>query len=115
MRVLVCGGRDYNDVQHVYRELDGLHAMARHDCMIVIQGGATGADKLARQWCMDRTVEYLNFPADWEKYGRAAGPIRNEKMILVGAPDMVLAFPGGRGTADMVSKADAAGVPVRRC
>lgn len=63
---------------------------------------------------MDRRVAYLNYPADWEKHGRAAGPIRNEKMLIVGTPDMVLAFPGGRGTADMIRKAEAAGLPVRR-
>ena len=57
------------------------------------------------------------FPADWIRHGRAAGPIRNEQMLREGCPDLVVAFhddPGlGRGTADMVRRALAAGVPVR--
>jgi len=51
--------------------------------------------------------------ADWETHGRAAGPIRNEKM-LTWKPDLVVAFPGGVGTADLVRRAEAAGVPVQR-
>lgn len=113
MRVLVCGGRDYRDVQRVYAELDALHAAARHDCMVVIQGGAKGADQLARQWAVDRGVAFQNYPADWVKHGRAAGPIRNERMLLAGRPELVLAFPGGRGTADMVNRAKAAGVTLK--
>jgi hypothetical protein len=52
------------------------------------------------------------FPADWEKYGKAAGPIRNQQILVEGKPDLVVAFQGGRGTANMVSRAQQAGVPV---
>lgn len=52
------------------------------------------------------------FPADWAAYDRAAGPIRNARMIAEGKPDIVLAFPGGRGTANMVAQARKAGVRV---
>lgn len=57
---------------------------------------------------INRTV----FKADWSKDGRKAGPVRNSVMLSVGKPDLVIAFPGGRGTADMVRKAKAKGVPV---
>ncbi len=80
---------------------------------VVIQGGCpTGADALARAWATDRNVECWTVDADWEKYGSAAGPIRNAQMLEETSPDLVLAFPGGRGTADMVKRAKAAGVQV---
>lgn len=114
MRVLVCGGRDFTDYMAVQKALDPIYLSDKIDCFAVIQGGATGADKLARDWCVNRNVRYYNFPADWKQYGRAAGPLRNAQMIAEGRPDLVLAFPGGRGTADMIAKARAAGVPVQQ-
>lgn len=113
MRVLVCGGRDYSDASVLWGELDTLRQQAPHDCMVVIQGGAHGADQMAREWCESRKVEYENYAADWKANGKAAGPIRNQRMIDEGKPDLVVAFPGGKGTADMVRRTTAAGVPVR--
>ena len=114
MRVLVCGGRDYIDASALWGALDKLRHEAAHDGMTVIQGGARGADQLAREWCVARLVPYLNFPADWIKYGKAAGPIRNQQMIDKGEPTLVLAFPGGPGTADMLFRAENACIPVKR-
>lgn len=111
MRVLVCGGRDYGDRAAVARELDDYLHRVSH--LVIIQGGASGADQLARDWCVQRFVSYQHFPADWRRHGKAAGPIRNAQMLADGRPDVVLAFPGGRGTADMIRQARAAGVPVR--
>jgi hypothetical protein len=79
----------------------------------IIHGGAAGAD-----WCAGAVAELRDIPqsvfkADWKAHGRAAGPIRNQQMLDQGKPDLVLAFPGGRGTADMVRRAKAAGVEVR--
>lgn len=113
MRVLVCGGRTYDDYGAVSRALDAIYATAPHDTMMVIQGGASGADKLARDWCMERFVSYANYGADWKRHGPSAGPRRNQRMLSDGKPDVVLAFPGGRGTADMVDRASKAGVTVR--
>jgi hypothetical protein len=81
---------------------------------VIIHGGATGADTLAQAYANDRVIPTLVFKADWDKYGRAAGPKRNAAMLKQGKPDLVIAFPGGKGTADMVRRAEAAGVPVRR-
>ena len=114
MRVLVCGGRDYADKGYVYQALDRVWREAPMDTMIVIQGGAKGADALAREWCMERSVEYINVPANWDAHGRAAGPLRNEKMLRKYVPELVLAFPGGRGTEDMIKRAEKAGVPLQR-
>lgn len=112
-RVLVCGGRDFADSSQIWGELDTLLRRARHDCMVVIQGGARGADQIAREWCASRFVKYENYPAKWGEHGKAAGPIRNQRMLDAGRPELVLAFNGGRGTADMVRRAQAAGFPVR--
>lgn len=113
MRVLVCGGRDYCESSTVWGELDAIRRSVPLDALTVIQGGARGADQIAREWCRSRDVPFDNFAADWNAHGKAAGPIRNQRMIDDGRPDLVLAFPGGRGTADMVRRARAAGVRVR--
>lgn len=117
MRVLVCGGRDYADKAKVFDELERLNAFNMTLC--VISGGATGADSLAEEWARSNIkkrngVSFNGFKADWNKHGKAAGPIRNQAMIDKGRPDLVLAFPGGRGTADMIQRAEAAGIPVQR-
>lgn len=110
MRVLVCGGRDYSDVSRVSAVLDKLHHEAGID--VVIEGGARGADRWAYQWADLNNVETNTFEADWENHGSFAGPMRNKRMLEEGKPDLVIAFPGGRGTADMVRKALKAGVQV---
>ena len=110
MRVLVCGGRDFADQACVYRVLDHLHA--RQPFAVLIEGGATGADALARQWAVDRGVPNQTFRAEWDKHGPAAGPLRNARMLAEGAPDLVVAFTGSNGTANMVRQARAAGVRV---
>lgn len=109
IRILVCGGRDFNDEITVFGALDG-HVIP--SCDTIIQGGAPGADRLAREWCHQKRCRYENYPANWKAHGRAAGPIRNQQMIDEGRPDKVVAFPGGLGTADMVRRARAAGIPV---
>lgn len=110
MRVLVCGGRNYNDADKVAAVLNKLHAEARID--VIIEGGARGADRLARQWAISRHVRLETFEADWENQGSFAGPARNHRMLLEGNPDVVIAFAGGKGTADMTKKAFKAGILV---
>jgi len=67
---------------------------------------------MANAWAVDHNLAIRSFPADWEKDGLAAGPMRNQRMLDEGKPDLVIAFPGGRGTADMVQRAKAAHVRV---
>ncbi|UJW87931.1 DUF2493 domain-containing protein [Devosia sp. SL43] len=109
-RVLVCGGRDYNDAARVFAVLDKMHDHAGIDA--IIEGGARGADACGKEWAYRRQVEVETFEADWENQGSFAGPARNKRMLDEGKPDLVIAFPGGRGTADMVRKARKAGVEV---
>jgi hypothetical protein len=110
MRVLVCGGRNYSDSDRAFAVLDKLHGEAGIDH--VIEGGAQGADRWAREWATCLHVPLTTFEADWENQGSFAGPARNTRMLNEGRPDLVIAFPGGRGTADMVRKARKAGVEV---
>lgn len=109
-RVLVCGGRDYRNKEAVYRELDALRGIMS----ALICGGAPGADTIAWDWGWSRNFHCERFFADWKANGRAAGPIRNQRMIDEGKPTLVLAFSGGRGTADMIRRAEDAGIEVRR-
>lgn len=110
MRVLVCGGRDFSDRAFIERALASL---AKVECIdAVIEGNASGVDRIAGFWARQRDIPNLKFTAEWDRLGRAAGPIRNQRMIEEGRPDLVIAFPGGRGTADMVRRAKAAGIKV---
>lgn len=110
MRVIVCGGRDFNNVAYIWSKLDQLHAERR--ITAIMHGGAKGADSIAAEWAMTKPaiVRYVCLP-NWEKYGKAAGPKRNARM-LEWEPDLVVAFPGGRGTDNMVTQAKKAGVEV---
>lgn len=108
--VLITGGRDYRKVTHVWLVLDQLNHYK--PITRVVQGGATGADGAARGWATSRGVECTTVDADWNAHGRAAGPIRNQRMLDEHEPDVVVAFPGGRGTKDMVTRAKACGFRV---
>ena len=103
-RVLVCGGRDYSDKKRVFKELDALADV--HDDLVIIEGGARGADAFAKYWAIDHPpVVLIHVPADWKGHGQSAGMLRNIKMLALYKPDLVLAFPGGKGTAHMVRHA----------
>lgn len=106
---MVCGGRDYADWNTIDSVLDLICPA------VVIHGGARGADSLAGRWAREtHGVVEETFPADWDKHGKAAGPIRNQQMLDEGRPNLVVAFPGGAGTADMVRRSRSAGLLVLR-
>lgn len=125
-RVIVCGGRHYYDEVRLYQVLDA--ARERLGLSFVIEGGASGAAELARSWRLHRGVPGETYKANWgniwrsgavvrrrgdgTQYDALAGHVRNQRMIDEGRPDLVIAFPGGRGTADMVRRAEAAGIRV---
>lgn len=111
MRVIVCGGRDFSRRVLLFTTMDRLHA--ERGFTAFMQGGARGADAIARRWAKTHP-EIARFvcEAEWTRYGKPAGAIRNSKM-LTWKPDLVVAFPtGGPGTADMMRQARAAGVEV---
>jgi hypothetical protein len=113
-RVLVCGGRNYANKFRVFEILDTAHE-ANPICEVV-HGDCHlgGADLLAKQWAQARGVPERGFPVDHDVDGPwpAAGPRRNERMLTEAKPHMVIAFPGGKGTAGMCRLAHTAGVPV---
>lgn len=110
MRVLVCGGRDFDDAEMLNRFMDELAGDLVID--VVIEGDARGADRMAGEWARRNAINNIKYCAEWEKLGRKAGPIRNQQMLDEGRTDLVVAFPGGRGTADMVKRAREAGIEV---
>lgn len=109
-RVLVCGGRQFDQPRTVGRALAAIHVERPID--LIISGGAAGADRYAEQWAQHNRIALSVWPANWRFDGKAAGPIRNERMLRLGRPHLVVAFPGGPGTAHMVRLARAAGVAV---
>lgn len=107
MKILVTGGRDFQGEVYLRDRLDKLRDALGFDT--IIHGGQRGADRMAGRWGLEMGLVVITEQADWKQYGRRAGPIRNAKM-LTWQPDLVVAFPGGRGTADMVKQAKAAGI-----
>lgn len=114
-KILVCGGRNYTDYTTLSKVLNSLaerHSENYHPLdnwlptdILIIHGGAKGADSLADKWAVNHFAQIKEYPAEWETYGKAAGPIRNKYMLLNSEPDIVVAFPGGRGTAHMIKTA----------
>jgi hypothetical protein len=105
MKVLICGSRHFQDRALMERTL------SQFVITEVVEGGAPGADTLAKEWASANNIPVTECMAEWEKYGRAAGPIRNRKMLLEG-PELVIAFManGSRGTKNMVKQAEKVGV-----
>lgn len=116
MRVLVCGSRTWTKrgaIADALCDVEDAQGPLGH---VLIHGAARGADTLAEQVAMSRFGwGILRYPADWSKYGNAAGYIRNKQMLEEGKPDIVLAFWDGksRGTANMIQLAKAAGIEVK--
>lgn len=108
MITLITGSRNFPDEDKVRMAMD-----AWADGYVVVGDCPTGADKFARQWCKDKNIDYEVHYADWNKYGKAAGPLRNQAMIDA-KPDLVIAFYHGdsRGTRDCVRRALIARIPV---
>jgi hypothetical protein len=113
VRVIVTGSRDWSDRDAVQAAL--LDVALEHSSFTLIHGGCpTGADRFADRWARAAEIPVEVFEADWEKYGKRAGPIRNAEMVQAGA-DLVLAFPlpGGKGTQHTIRIAREAGIPVQ--
>lgn len=114
MRILVCGSRTY-PLDFIMPAILGAYRSEASE-LTIIEGGARGADSHASTWACVHGVDIVTYTAEWERHGKAAGPIRNQEMLDRGKPDLVLAFVDkplaeSKGTADMVRRAEAAGVP----
>jgi hypothetical protein len=103
-RILVCGGRSFDDEQHFQNVMDAVKPFfAEKFC--IIHGGANGADKMAGRWAMLQGLPMMVIPANWTFYQLGAGTLRNTWMLDWGLPDCVIALPGNKGTANMVKQA----------
>lgn len=109
MRILVCGGRNLDE----WAVSSYLSTLLQHVVVKeVIHGGAKGVDRGAEKFANFYSIKSTVFCADWDRYKQAAGPIRNQEMLDKSKPDIVIAFSGGTGTADMVKRAVKAYIPV---
>jgi len=112
MIVLACGGRKFDDNALIYKSLDQLNLRPLVD--LLIHGGADGADRRSGAWAIVRSIPCLRIPAPWSQKGRSAGILRNLRMrdFMGLKPDLLVAFPGGAGTAHMIKSAEAFGIPL---
>lgn len=114
MRVLVYGGRDFketNEARAFFWDTLLFYDLVGTSWSTIISGGARGADKFGEMLGAMHGLKVEVYPADWDKYKKAAGHIRNQQMLDSGV-DLAVQFPGGKGTADMRRRLDKAGVKV---
>lgn len=140
MRILVCGGRNFGNLSALVADsvsraqvekeynfiLRSLDKLAQDDWpksepdqygnwlprVTIISGGASGVDSVAIDWAVVNWCPFEEFKANWKRHGMGAGPIRNQMMLARGKPDLCIAFPGGRGTADMMRRVRIANIKV---
>lgn len=114
--VAVTGGRSYFDRTFVDKVLDHVHSHT--PIGVLVHGGATGADSVAKGWA-DRngilTADFKISKGVWDKLGKAAGTIRNEVMLRTTRPILLIAFPGERGTSRCVGSASKLGIDILDC
>ena len=112
MRVLVCGSRNWSNRKAVTDFLETLPPDT-----LIINGGCRGADTIAKEEALKQGLEVITELADWKKYGRSAGPIRNQLMLDKHHPELVIAFhqnlSESQGTRDMIRRAKQRGTPVK--
>ena len=114
MKVLICGSRHFNDYEKLKKEVFNALPVGDYIDTTVISGHAKGADSLGERLAGEMGWKCEIYPADWNTYGRRAGPIRNSQMLKEGKPDVVIAFraENSRGTQNMINQAEKAGIPV---
>lgn len=111
-RVIIAGGRDFNDYQLLSATMDNLLRNIAEE-IVVVCGQARGADTLGERYARERGYKVDYYPAQWERYGRSAGYLRNEQMAQ--NADALAAFWDGRsrGTKHMIELAKRYGLKVR--
>jgi len=110
MKIIVAGGRDFSDYNLVKKTLLGIHSTS--PITLLVQGGATGADFLGKRFANEYGIPCIEYPADWKRYGKSAGPKRNAQMAEHPGIECVILFPGGRGTQHMENTAILKGIPI---
>ncbi|MBE6738861.1 MAG: DUF2493 domain-containing protein [Ruminococcaceae bacterium] len=113
-RVVIAGCRDYNNYDEAKLYIDFcLSNIRRENDIVIVSGCASGADAIGERYARQNGFKVEKYPANWEKYGRGAGPIRNKQMAQ--ACDYVICFWDGksRGTKSMIEFARECNKPVR--
>lgn len=113
-RVIIAGSRSFKDYAVLQTACDNLLAKKKQTHhIVVVSGTAKGADTLGEQYASERGYTVERFPADWQRYGKAAGPVRNRRMA--DNADALIAFWDGHstGTKDMIMKAKKKGLATR--
>ena len=114
LKVVIAGCRGYNDYDEAKEYIDFcLKNIRSENKIVIISGCASGADALGERYALENGFEIEKFPAEWGKYGRSAGPIRNGKMAETA--DYVICFWDGksRGTRNMIESAKKHGKHIR--
>ena len=108
-RVVFCGGREFGDRVGMKGVIKSI--LVKRPLLVIIHGDATGADRMAGSIAREMGIPEAKVPAQWGFYKKGAGPVRNRWMMRLD-PELVIAFPGGRGTANMKKQAEECGVEV---
>lgn len=127
-KILICGGRGFEDADYLFLSMDKYIRELQEESPIAVQsfnqdqmyrlrdgefeiitGGAKGADTLAKLWADSRGYDCVTFWANWNKFKKSAGPIRNKRMLRYN-PDVVVAYPGDKGTQNMLQLARTKGI-----
>lgn len=108
MKCIIAGSRDLTDYQHV---LDAVRLSGFH-ITEVVSGCQRGADTLGEQWAEEQSIPVKQFPAKWNEFGKAAGPIRNGEMARYSQALIAIPSPTGTGTQDMIRQAEKLGLKV---
>lgn len=136
MKLLICGGRDYGrkwnyeeqrwridrgTVRRAFRLLQRICQTVQSSRITIVHGKAAGADSIAEgfvRYCrrnklfISQELTEIAYPADWKTHGKKAGPIRNQQMLTTEQPDVIIVFPGGKGTEHMKTIGRLAGIPI---
>lgn len=107
--IATTGGRSYDNKEHVKKTMDSVAKIFGE--LKVLHGDAPGADKLVADWCEENGIQHITFFANWSKFGKLAGPLRNRAM-LDHKPEALIAFPGGKGTDNCKYQAKKLGIPL---
>ncbi|CEJ14075.1 hypothetical protein BN1110_04402 [bacterium YEK0313] len=110
MRLLICGGRHYDDADAIRQALDRQHR--ERPVSVLVHGGLAGIGSTAEAWAREHNVHVIRYPPNWTLLGSRAEAHRNAFMLTDSRPDFVIAFPGGRDTLELLRMARAAGLPV---
>lgn len=105
MKIIVAGSRDITDYETVKKAIELFVEEHQPTSVAIVSGGARGVDRLAKQYAKEQNLPFHEYLADWDKYGKRAGYLRNIKMAE--NADALLAIWDGksRGTQHMIARA----------